>query len=129
MARTQGLLTEEVDGELLAYDRETDTAWRLNSSAAFVWRSCDGTRTLEDLRTALAAEVGADVAEDVVLIALDELAERGMIESGYEQRDEVSVRLSRRRFFRRAGAVAAAVPVVYSMSVASAAAAAHSYPS
>jgi hypothetical protein len=129
ISRTEGLLTEEVDGELLAYDWGTNTAWRLNSTAAIVWRSCDGTRTLEDLLEVLEAELGSEVDEDVILIALDELVEHGMIESGYERRDEVSVRLSRRRFFKGATAatVAVAVPVVYSMAVPSAAAAA-SYP-
>jgi hypothetical protein len=129
LARTQGLLIEEADGELLAYDRQTDTAWRLNSSAAIVWRSCDGTRTLDDLRQVLASESGAEVDENVVSIALDELLEHGMITSGYERRDAFSVRLSRRRFFKAttAATLAVAVPVVYSMAVPSAAAARPNY--
>jgi hypothetical protein len=120
-------LTEEVDGELLVYDVERDLACRLNPSAALVWRSCDGSRTVPELVEILTAELGELADEDLVLIALDHLAEHGLIVSGYEQRDASAARLSRRRFFRRAGiagAAAVAVPVVYSLSVPAAAAAA-----
>jgi hypothetical protein len=46
LARSSELLTEEVDGELLIYDEERDTATRLNRTAAVVWRSCDGQRSI-----------------------------------------------------------------------------------
>jgi hypothetical protein len=58
------------------------------------------------------------------------LAEHGLIESGYEPREPAQSRLSRRRFIRRVGVVGAAsmsVPVVYSMVVPAAAAAASGY--
>jgi hypothetical protein len=61
-----------------------------------------------------------------VLMALDGLSERGLISSGYEERDGAAVALSRRRFFRQfgvVGAVAVNAPVVYSAMVPTAAAA------
>jgi Coenzyme PQQ synthesis protein D (PqqD) len=125
IARTDGLLTEEVEGELLAYDERTDTAWRLNATAAVVWRGCDGTRTLADLGDLLAAELGIAADDDLVLMTLDDLVEHDMIASGYQPREAAAVRLSRRRFFGRVGVAGAAVaaPVVYSMTVPAAAAA------
>lgn len=127
LARTDGLLTEEIDGDLLVYDKPRDVAFRLNSTAALVWRSCDGTRTVGDLLAVLTEELGDLANEDMVLMALDDLAEHDLILSGYEQRDGEAVRLSRRRFFRHAavaGAAAAAAPLVYSMAVPTSAAAA-----
>jgi len=127
LARIDGLLTEEVDEDLLVYDSRHDIAFRLNSTAALVWRSCDGNRTVGDLLAILTAELGDLASEDMVLMALDELAEHDLIVSGYAQREAEAIRLSRRRFFRSAGiagAAAAAAPLVYSMVVPTSAAAA-----
>ncbi len=120
LARNEGLLTEEVDGELLVYLSDTKVACRLNPSAAIVWRNADGTRTIEDLVGVLRAELGDLADEDMVMIALDTLAEHDLIQSGHERREPSATRLNRRRFIRRVGVVGAAavsVPVVHSMVV------------
>jgi hypothetical protein len=127
LARTDHLLTEEVDGELIVLDPESNVACRLNRTAALVWEHSDGTRTVTELAAVLAQEIGGVVDDDLVLMALDDLVEHDLLLSGYEKRDGVAVRLSRRRFFRRAGiasGAAMAAPVVYSMVAPSAAAAA-----
>jgi phosphohistidine swiveling domain-containing protein len=124
VARTDGLLTESVDGELLVYDLEGDVAAHLNATAAVVWRSCDGDRTVAELAAVVAEELGETADEDVVLMALDTLVDHGLISSGYDERDGAAIALSRRRFFKRFGlAGAAAAPVVYSLVVPTAAAA------
>jgi hypothetical protein len=126
VGRTEGLLTEELDGEVLVYDLSGDTALHLNQTAALVWRSCDGRRTVADLTTLVSEELGEPADEDVVLMALDNLADHGLLSSGYEERDGAEVALSRRRFFRRvgvAGGAAFSAPVVYAALVPTAAAA------
>jgi hypothetical protein len=132
LARREGLVVQELDDELLVYDRERDVASRLNRSAALVWQHCDGTRTVADLAAVLAEELGEVADEDLVVVALDNLSQNGLLASGYEQRDATAVRLTRRRFIRRVGVVGAAamtVPVVHSLVVPPAAAAASgSYP-
>jgi len=119
-----GVVTEDVADEMIVYDERTDVACRLNRSAALVWRNCDGKRTLPDLTRVLEADLGDVADEDMVLVALDSLAEHGLIESGYERRDATASRLSRRRFFRRVGVAAVSIPVVASMAVPMPAAAA-----
>jgi hypothetical protein len=126
LARTDRLLTETLHDELLVYDLDGNNAVHLNRTAALVWRNCDGRRTVQDLVTIVQAELGDKADEDVVLMALDSLSERGLISSGYEERDGQAVALSRRRFFRRVGAVGALAinaPVVYSAIIPPAAAA------
>jgi hypothetical protein len=126
VGRTQGLLTETLDGEVLVYNLAGDTAFHLNRTAALVWRSCDGTRTVSELVTLVAEELGEPVDEDVVLMALDSLSDHGLISSGYKERAGSDVALSRRRFFRRvgvAGGAALSAPVVYSAAIPMAAAA------
>jgi hypothetical protein len=125
-ARTEGLLTEHLDGELLVYDEANDVACRLNPTAALVWQSCDGSRSVSDLVAIVAAEHGDVADQDMVLMALDTLHEHGLIASGYAPREATASLLSRRRFFRRVGvtsAAAVAAPIVYSMTVPAAAAA------
>ena len=125
LARTDGLLTETLDGELLVYDLSGDIAVHLNRTSAVVWRGCDGHRTVPELLALVEEELGDTADEDVVLMALDTLAEHGLISGGYAERDGAAIALSRRRFFRRFGMIgAAAAPVVYSMIVPTAAAAA-----
>ncbi len=42
LACSQGLITEELDGELLVYDSKCNMAYALDPEAAAVWRACDG---------------------------------------------------------------------------------------
>jgi hypothetical protein len=126
VARTDGVLTETLDGELLVYDLDGDTASQLNRTATLVWRSCDGRRTVAELLTIVVEELGETADQDVVLMALDSLSEHGLISSGYKERDGAAIALSRRRFFRRvgvAGAAAVNAPVVFTLAVPTAAAA------
>jgi hypothetical protein len=119
-------VTEILDGELLVYDLDGDIALHLNRTAALVWRSCDGRRTVPELMKVVSDQLGETPDEDVVMMALDSLSDHGLIDSGFKERDGAAVALSRRRFFRRAGLVGAAAinaPVVYSMSAPLAAAA------
>jgi hypothetical protein len=132
-SRTSGLITSELDGELVVYDDDRKLAFRLSRTAAIVWQACDGTRTISDLVEVLSQELGELADEDAVLIALDTLSEHELLESGYERRDVWATRLSRRRFINRVGlvgAAAVAMPVVASLAVPSPAAAAsgNSYP-
>jgi hypothetical protein len=126
LARNDGLLVEEVEDELLVYDQDHDSAHRLNRTAAIVWRHCDGKHDIPDLVAVLSTELGADLAdEDLVRIALDNLAERGLVD-GAPQRPAEETRVSRRRFIRRVGTVgvaALALPVVTSLAAPSPAAA------
>jgi hypothetical protein len=126
LARTDGLLVEEVEDELLVYDQDHDSAHRLNRTAALVWRSCDGKHDIPALVAVLSEELGDDLAdEDLVRIALDNLAERGLVD-GAPQRAPEETRVSRRRFIRKVGTVgvaALALPVVTSLVAPSAASA------
>ena len=118
LSRTDGLRAEEADGGLLIYDEEGELILSLNRSAAVVWRSSDGKRTVGNLVDVLTEELGEQADRDQVLVALDELAKHGLIESGYEERDPAASRLSRRNFVRRVGivaAVAVGMPIVHGM--------------
>lgn len=46
MARQSGLVVQEMPDEVLVYDMDTNKAHCLNQSAAFIWKSCDGSMDL-----------------------------------------------------------------------------------
>jgi hypothetical protein len=118
IARTEGLMTEEVDDELLVYDQRHESAHRLNRTAAIVWRNADGNRSVGDLVKVLAETLGDLADEDLVMVALDDLGRSGLLLDD-EPRPADETRVSRRRFIRRVGVVgtaALALPIVYSMA-------------
>lgn len=105
-ARSDKLLIHEVGDELVVYDRTNDRAHRLNPTAARVWRSLDGTRTLEDVATLIGAEL------KVVELALGQLSAAKLLVGE-------APAVSRRRALRRVAGLAAAglaLPVVSSIA-------------
>ena len=66
-ARTDDLVIEEVDDELLVYDSTNKRAHCLGATAARVWRACDGHSDVSALSEAL------ELDAEVVSQALDEL--------------------------------------------------------
>jgi hypothetical protein len=105
-ARANGLLFEQVEDELLVYDRERDRGHRLNRTAAAIWRHCDGHRTVDDLVATLRGELDPAVDENLVLITLDRLSAEHLLEEPLGMTVD-RVRASRRQFVRKVGLVGA----------------------
>src|SRR5579862_460857 len=106
LARTDGLIVEELQREVLIYDQQTDEAHCLSPAAAQVWRACDG----ETSREQLAAQLELDGA--MVTQALDELEACGLLD-GIASRGVTRRQATAR--FAKIGAAAAAAPLVYSI--------------
>jgi hypothetical protein len=105
-ARTSNVLIEELDDELVVYDRENDQAHSLNRTAALVWRACDGTRTIAEIAASLRRQ-GIPVGDDdLVQLSVDLLANAGLIDSAAARRP-LETRLARRQLLERIGVVGA----------------------
>jgi hypothetical protein len=114
-ARREGVLVRELPGELLVYEQHEHRAHCLNRTAATVFRSADGTRSVADLARLLAPQADPAESEAVVAEALALLADAGLLESAAP-----SGGWSRREWVRRAGVAAAVLlPVVASILVPS----------
>src|SRR5437870_3077851 len=79
-ARRDRLLVEDVRQELVVYDLERWTVHLLNPVAALVWRCCDGRTTVARLAALLRDELELSANEDLVLLALDELESKHLLE-------------------------------------------------
>lgn len=101
-ARTTGLVTTELDGELLVYDRRTHRALCLNPTAVAVWRRADGTRSADQLAADLSFELGRPIAVEVVWYALARLNRASLLEECPEP-PALPQRCTRRSLARQLG--------------------------
>ena len=113
-ARTRKLHIQEVGHELLVYDLESHQAHCLNPTTAFVWKLCDGTRSLSDIAALTAAHLGIEPNEDVVLAALDECAKADLMDDA--EAHEARRRISRRDLLKKAGLVTVLIPTIMTIT-------------
>ena len=114
-ARSEDLIVEELGEELLIYDMKVDRGHCLSPVAARVWRRCDG-RTHA---TAMSAELGLDT--DAVGRALAELTACKLLQptpvlSVVAVSGDGTTRRELATRFVKAGAVAAAAPLIVSVA-------------
>jgi hypothetical protein len=120
LARSQRLLVEEIESEVVVYDLDTDHAHLLNEVTAAVWRLCDGSSSVGSVATAVSNEIGTPVTPLVIQDAVEQLSNAGLLETEVTERHG----MTRRQLIVRAGVAAVAIPVVTSIIAPTAAAAA-----
>ncbi|HET6668891.1 MAG TPA: PqqD family protein [Pyrinomonadaceae bacterium] len=113
-ARKAGLVVKGLDDEVLVYDLERDKAHSLNSSAAFIWKKCNGRRTVGEVAQALSREFKVPADEQTVWLALDQLSKFNLLEAKVT-RPAGLPHISRRQMMRIGAAAAFALPVIVSI--------------
>jgi hypothetical protein len=106
-------LSREFDDEVLIYDPQRHEGHCLNSTAAAVWRLCDGSSSPSQIAIVLSRQLlSARVDQPVVRLALEQLADAHLLIE-----PEVPTKLPSRRFaIRRIGiAAAVALPLITSI--------------
>src|SRR5258707_7201942 len=78
-SRKDGIIVRELQDEVLIYDLQRDKAHCLNKTAGFVWHHCDGRTRIATVARLLANKEQTPVVESVILLALDQLAERHLL--------------------------------------------------
>lgn len=115
LARSERLVIQPVGDELLVYDLEADRAHCLNQTSAFIWQSCDGTRTIDEIANMTAGRFGGKDAAAAVDYALGLMVERRLLVNSAVPFDRPKAS-SRREMIRNLGAAAAiAIPVISSV--------------
>jgi hypothetical protein len=127
-ARKRQLITKELAGELIIYDRESDRAHCLNSTAAFVWNHCDGRTSVTRMVQMLEDETNATVEPEIILYALEQLNNSELLDDA-DAAIAPAPGLSRRAVVRMGVAAALAVPFISSITAPTAAQAASCLPS
>jgi hypothetical protein len=122
-AREDGLLVEELRGELLIYDLTCDKAHCLNPTAALVWRHCDGQTTVNEMARLLEKSLATTLDEEIVWCALNQLEKDGLLEQAIELPCGGEP-ITRRALARRLGIATVLLPLVTTIVVPAALAAA-----
>ena len=113
-ARKAGLVVKGLNDEVLVYDLERDKAHSLNSSAAFIWKKCNGRRSVAEVAQALSQEFKVPADEQTVWLALDQLSKFNLLEAKVTRPAGVP-NISRRQMMRIGAAAAFALPVIVSI--------------
>jgi hypothetical protein len=115
-ARRSGLIIQEVDGEVLIYDQDTNKAHCLNQTAAKVWKYCDGETTLADACSSLSSDLETPVDEKLVWYAVDQFSKDNLLVKEVELPAFIIPGMNRRQMVRTLGLAAiVAVPLVTSI--------------
>lgn len=113
VARKAGLVIQDVPDEVLVYDMDTNKAHCLNNTAALVWRSCDGTRSVPEIAKHVGSLAGEKVTDDFVWLAIDQLNANDLLEKQVEADFKG---MSRRDVIKRIGLTSmVALPVIASL--------------
>ena len=113
LARTNGLVVQEVPNEVLVFDMETNEAHCLNETAAMVWKNCDGKTSVPQIAEIL-GEGKDSVSDDLIWLAIDQLNEHKLLEKEVETKFAGQ---SRREVLRKIGlASMIALPIIASMA-------------
>ena len=114
--RSTQLFVQELPHELVVYDVERNEVHCLNGSAARVWTLCDGRRSVADIAQQLGTDLEPQAAETLVWLALDQFAEKHLLEEAanppalYRPED-----MTRRQMVLRVGLIVGLLPVVDSI--------------
>jgi len=113
-ARQQDLIIKHLDDETLVYDLRTDRAHCLNSTAALVWKHCDGRRSVRELGELLSRDLSSAAGLEMARLAVFELAKkRLLVEVDGALRTAPPV--SRRTLVRSLGVTLGSLPLIYSI--------------
>lgn len=122
--RSEDLVVTEVGDDLVVYDLQTHHIHQLNSSAAAIWRMCDGRRTVRQMVVQVTADLGKPVDAEIIDMGLKKLAHANLVvgEATIRSDGERSIfgALSRRATMKGVFAL----PVIISMTAPTAAMAA-----
>jgi len=117
LARKERLVVEQMADEVLVYDLTAHKAHCLNLTAAVVWQNCNGKNDISQIARIASRDLQANVSEEVVLLALNQLEKFKLLEKKKESHFSIP-NISRREVMKRVGIVSAiALPVVASIIV------------
>ncbi|MBP1685704.1 MAG: hypothetical protein H6Q33_1847 [Deltaproteobacteria bacterium] len=103
-AKRNGLVSEQLEDELLVFDPDRGRGHCLNRTAALVWRRADGEHTVPELAAMLREELDPVADENLVWHTLDRLNAVHLLEEP-QPRSPEEMRASRREFVRKVGLV------------------------
>ena len=79
-ARDTNIVLKNLGNELLIYDLENDKAFCLNETSAAIWRKSNGKRTVAQIASLAASDIGQALPDEVALLGLQILRRRNLLQ-------------------------------------------------
>ena len=106
VARTEDLVVQQLDQEILIYDLKTNKAYCLNETSSIIFQACAKNTSFGELKRM------HKFSEDIIFLALDELRRENLLAENQQYNSPFSG-MSRREAIRKVGfASVAALPVI-----------------
>jgi Coenzyme PQQ synthesis protein D (PqqD) len=115
-ARTSNIAVQEAAGETLIYDNEAQQAYCLNETASYIWKNCDGFKSVSDISKLVSKKFDVAYNEDFVWLAIDQLKKDSLLDNSIEVTSRFDG-MSRREIIKKVGLAVAVFPIVASMSL------------
>ena len=96
LARREDLVIQDLNEEVLVYDRNRHKAHSLNKTAAFIWKQCDGQTTVADIARRMGREFDTPVDDNLVWLGIKQLAGSRLLKNRISQTPDMKG-LSRRQ--------------------------------
>lgn len=112
--RSTQIFVQELPDELVVYDVERNEVHCLNGTAARVWQLCDGNNTVAEIARLLNSDLEPQAAETVVWLAIDQFAEKHLLEETSAPEAHRPTDMSRRQIVV-AGLLVSLLPMVDSI--------------
>ncbi len=113
VSRTENIVVQEINDEILVYDLKTNKAHNLNSTMALIWQKCDGKTSLHEVITILMKKLEVEIDEDFIWLAIKELDKTNLLLGEMLLANKASV--SRRKVLFKYALPTLAMPVVLSL--------------
>lgn len=109
-ARSEGIVSQDLDKEVLIYDRKTNKSFHLNETSSIVYQACDGKTSFQDL------QARHQLSDDVIFMALDQLCNENLIVSEVDYASPFEA-MTRREVIKKVGFASMVVLPVISVLV------------
>lgn len=124
IARLKNIVVQDLIDETLVYDLNTNKAYHLNSTSAFVWSTCTGKNSVLEIERLIEKKFGEKVGAEFIWLTIDLLKKNDLLENADEVISNFDVP-TRRQLLKKAGAASiVALPFISSLIAPKAAAAA-----
>lgn len=112
LARKDEVIIQEIQGEVLVYDLESNKAVCLNETSALVWQNCNGHRDPQEIAKVVEEKLGSPVSEEFIWFAINQLNKENLLKPKVDYSEKFAG-MSRRDVIKRVGlAAAVALPLV-----------------
>lgn len=114
-ARSEGLIIENLEDEVLVYDLSRQKSHCLNQAAVLIWKHCDGQTSFAQMARIIKKEMNESATEQEIWLGLKQLAGAHLLEERLNIPTDLA-KVSRRKLIRRMGLTAATLPLILTIT-------------